>query len=204
VGTEPRAAVVVLQEWWGLDEHIKDVTRRLANADFVALAPDLYHGVVTTEPDEARKQVMALDMAEAVREIQQAVTFLLAQPFVAGEKVGIVGFCMGGGLALETALVEDELGAVVAYYGSPLEPEKAKDVKAPVLGLYGAKDQGIAVDRVKAMEQALKAAGVVTSIQVYEGAEHAFLNNTRPSYNQQAADDAWAKTLAWFREYLKM
>ena len=107
----PLPGLIVLQEWWGLNEHIKDVTRRFAAAGYVALAPDLYHGAVATEPDEARKLVMALDMPEAVAEIGQAIEFLLAQASVRGEKAGVVGFCMGGRLVLASALALDTVGA---------------------------------------------------------------------------------------------
>lgn len=199
-----KAAIVVIQEWWGLNDHIKDVARRFANEGYVALAPDLYHGVVVTEPDEARKLVMALDMAEAVKEIQQGIAYLLDQEFVAGDKVGIVGFCMGGGLTLQTALASDALGAAVAFYGSPLKPEQVADVKAPILGLYGAEDQGIPVDAVNAMGEALTDAGIENGITIYEGAQHAFFNDTRASsYNADAAADAWEKTLAWFGSHLE-
>lgn len=201
-GTEPLPAVVVIQEWWGLNEHIRDVTRRFARENFVALAPDLYKGVSTTEPDEARKLVMELDMMEAVREIQQAVAFLQNQDYVAGQQVGIVGFCMGGGLALNTALAEEDLGAVVAFYGSPLTPEQAAQVQAPVLGLYGSEDQGIPVADVEAMQAALEQAGIENEFEIYQGAGHAFFNDTRDSFDQEAADDAWPRTLAWFRNHL--
>ncbi|GIV80093.1 dienelactone hydrolase family protein [Litorilinea aerophila] len=202
-GDEPRPAVVVIQEWWGLNDHIKDVANRFAQEGFVALAPDLYHGVVTTEPDEARKLVMELDMEEAVREIQHAIDYLLSQEFVAGDKVGIVGFCMGGGLALSTALVSDDLAATVAFYGRPLTPEQAPNVRSPILGLYGSEDGGIPVDAVNAMGEALTAAGIENEIHIYEGAQHAFFNDTRASsYHPEAAADAWEKTLAWFRSHL--
>lgn len=201
---EAAPAVIVIQEWWGLNEHIKDVANRIAAEGFVALAPDLYKGQVATEPDEARKLVMELDMPAAVSEIQQAISFLLDQEYVAGEQAGVVGFCMGGGLALQTALVEEEqLGAAVAFYGSPLTPEQAAEVNAPVLGLYGAEDSGIPVDSVRAMEEAFDAAGIENEVVVYEGAQHAFFNDTRASsYNAEASADAWDKTLAWFRQHL--
>ncbi|MBE7471678.1 MAG: dienelactone hydrolase family protein [Anaerolineales bacterium] len=201
-GDDPKPAIVVIQEWWGLNDHIKDVANRFANEGFVALAPDLYHGAVTTEPDEARKLVMELDMAEAVKEIQRGIDFLQEQSYVAGPKVGVIGFCMGGGLALQTALAEADLGAAVAFYGRPLSPDQAGQVKAPVLGLYGATDQGIPVADVEAMGNALKEAGVESEIQVYEGAGHAFFNDTAPSYNAEAAKDAWPRTLEWFRKHL--
>jgi len=201
-GNEAKPAVVVIQEWWGLDDHIKDVARRFAEQGYVALAPDLYHGVVATEPDEARKLVMELDMAEAVKEIQRGIDFLQAQAYVAGPKVGIVGFCMGGGLVLQTALAEDDLAAGVVFYGRPLEPDQAKQVKAPILGLYGRNDQGIPVDAVEAMHAAFNEATIQNEVHIYDGAGHAFFNNTRDSYNQQAASDAWQRALAWFGERL--
>jgi carboxymethylenebutenolidase len=201
-GAEALPAIVVIQEWWGLNEHIRDVTRRFARQGFVALAPDLYDGVVVTEPDEARKLVMELDMMEAVREIQQGIDFLQQQEYVAGQQVGVVGFCMGGGLALNTARAEEDLGAAVAFYGRPLSPEEVQDVQAPVLGLYGAEDQGIPVDEVRQMQSALEEAGVENELQVYDGAGHAFFNDTRDSYDADAAADAWERTLAWFRTHL--
>jgi len=201
-GAEPLPAVVVIQEWWGLNEHIRDVTRRFAQQGFVALAPDLYDGQVVTEPDEARKLVMELDMMEAVQEIRQGIDFLQQQEYVAGEAVGVVGFCMGGGLALNTARAEEDLGAAVAFYGRPLTPEEAQEVQAPVLGLYGAEDQGIPVDEVRQMQSALEEAGVENEFQVYAGAGHAFFNDTRDSYAAEDAEDAWERTLAWFRTHL--
>lgn len=202
-GDGPFPGVIVIQEWWGLNDHIKDVARRFANEGYVALAPDLYHGVVTTEPDEARKQVMALDMAEAVKEIQRGVDYLQAQSFVAGPKVGVVGFCMGGGLVLQTALVEDDMGAGVVFYGSPLSPEQAAQVKAPILGQYGADDGGISVESVEQMHAAFTEAGIANDVTIYEGAPHAFFNDTRESYRPEAAKEAWQKALAWFQKYLQ-
>lgn len=202
-GGDAQPGIIVLQEWWGLNDHIKDVTRRFAEQGYVALAPDLYKGVVATEPDEARKLVMELDMAEAVREIQRAVGFLLEQEYVAGEKTGIVGFCMGGRLVLMTALQEERLGASVAFYGSPLAPEQAPETKSPILGLYGSADSGIPVEGVNAMGEALTEAGIENEIHIYDGAQHAFFNDTRESsYDAEAAADAWEKTLAWFNTYL--
>jgi carboxymethylenebutenolidase len=202
-GTAPKPAVIVIQEWWGLNEHIRDITRRLANEGFIALAPDLYHGVVVTEPDEARKQVMELDMNNAVREIRQAVDFLQARDDVASARVGIVGFCMGGRLVLQTARVEPDLGAAVAFYGTPLSATEAAEVKAPILGLYGTEDKGNPLDKVRAMEQALTEAGIENEIRIYEGAQHAFFNDTRTSsYDPKASADAWQRTLSWFRSHL--
>lgn len=202
-GSTALPAIVVIQEWWGLNEHIKDVARRFAQEGYVALAPDLYHGAVATEPDEARKLVMELDMAEAVREIQAAIDYLQSLPAVAGPKVGIVGFCMGGGLVLETALVDPDVAATVAFYGRPLSEGRAAQMRAPVLGLYGADDGGIPVEEVRAMETGFNNKGLENEIHVYEGAGHAFFNNTRDSYNPEAAADAWQRTLDWFGQRLK-
>lgn len=195
-GDEPAPAVVVLQEWWGLNEHIKEVTRRFADAGFVALAPDLYHGVVTSEPDEARKQVMELDMAAAIEEIRAAVDYLLAQDYVSGDKAGIVGFCMGGRLVLQTSLVAENLNVAIPFYGSPLTAQEAPQVKCPILGLYGADDGGIPVAGVRAMGDALTAAGIQNELIIYDGAPHSFFNDTRPSYRPDAAADAWERVLA--------
>ena len=194
-------AVVVIQEWWRLNDHIKDLTRRFAQAGFVALAPDLYHGQVASEPDDARKLAMQLEIGAAVREIQGAMDFLLGQDYVAGSQVGVVGFCMGGALVLATARVESRLAAGVVFYGPPLKPEQAAEVKAPILGLYASEDR-IPIPAVHAMGDALTAAGITNEIHVYEGAEHAFFNDTRHSYHPEAAADAWQRVLAWFRHYL--
>ncbi len=199
---EPLPAVVVIQEWWGLNEHIRDVARRFATQGFVALAPDLYDGVSTTEPDEAQKLAMDLDRVAAVQEIDQAASFLQAQTYVAGEQVGVVGFCMGGGLALETGRVSETVGAVAAFYGRPLEPPQASEIQVPVLGLYGAEDGGIPVTDVEAMEAALNDAGIANEFHIYDGAGHAFFNDTRESYRPEAAEDAWQRTLTWFNEHL--
>ncbi len=198
----PHPAVVVVQEWWGLNQHIKDIANRFAAEGFVALAPDLYHGAVTSEPNEARKLVMELDMAAAVAEIRRGIDFLLDRPDVAGPAVGLTGFCMGGRLTLMTALVEDRLGAAVPWYGAPLTPAEAAQAKAPIQGHYGSADGGIAVANVQAMGQALTAADIPNEIYIYPGAQHAFFNDTRPSYNAAASALAWQRTLAWFRQHL--
>ncbi len=197
----PAPGVIVLQEWWGLNEHIQDVTRRFAREGFVALAPDLYHGVVTTEPNEARKLVMELDMPTAVGEIEQAITYLKSQPFVRGG-VGVVGFCMGGGLVLQTAVRSQALDAGVVFYGSPLSPADAAKVTAPILTFLGTADN-IPVSGVETMHHAFDEAGIENAYQIYDGAQHAFFNDTRSSYNPNAAADAWARTLAWFRQHLQ-
>jgi carboxymethylenebutenolidase len=196
----PKPAVIVIQEWWGLNDHIKDVTRRFAEEGYVALAPDLYHGQVTTEPDEARKLVMELSMGDAVGEIQAAMAFLRAQDYTT-DKIGIVGFCMGGGLVLETAVEDNTLSAAVPFYGSPISPGEADSITAPVLSFLGTRD-GISAAAYEAMHARLESSGVPNHFQLYDGAQHAFFNDTRASYDPEAAADAWTRTLAWFDEYL--
>lgn len=197
---EPRPVVIVIQEWWGLNDHIKEVANRFAAEGYVALAPDLYHGVVTTEPDEARKQAMALVQEEAVAEIQAAIDFLKGQDFVNG-RFGITGFCMGGGLTLQTAANSADIHAAIPFYGSPLSASEAAQITAPVLSFLGTRDS-IPASGYETMHAALSEAGVTNKFQLYEGAQHAFFNNTRASYDAEAAADAWQQTLGWFETNL--
>jgi len=196
-------AIVVIQEWWGLVPHIKDVAERFAREGFIALAPDLYHGQATTEPDEARKLAMALDRARAVQEITAAARYLQGMNLVQPKKVGVVGWCMGGGLALSTAAHDGIVGAAVAFYGQPLAAGDTARLHVPVLGLYADQDHGISVDAVRTFERELEAHQVPHEIHIFPGADHAFFNDTRPEvYKPDAAQDAWRRTLDWFRRYL--
>lgn len=190
---------VVIQEWWGLNEHIKEIADRFAREGMLAAAPDLYHGVVTTEPDEARKAVMELDMDQAIQEIQATADHLLAQPGI--EAVAVIGFCMGGRLGLRMSVEGQRLAAAVVFYGRALDEQQAAQVTVPLLGLYGSEDHGIPVDSVQQMQRQLEAAGVANQIHVYEGAGHAFFNDTRASYHPEAAQDAWHRTLSWIRQH---
>ncbi|MBK8899577.1 MAG: dienelactone hydrolase family protein [Anaerolineaceae bacterium] len=199
-GGEPRPAIIVIQEWWGLNEHIKDVARRFASEGYVALAPDLYHGVVTTEPDEARKQAMELSLRDAVGEIQAAIDYLKGQEVVNG-RFGIVGFCMGGGLVLQTAANSPDIHAAVPFYGNPLSASEAAGVTAPVLSFLGTRDN-IPASGYETMHAALTETDVPNKFQLYEGAQHAFFNDTRASYDADAAADAWQQMLGWFEAHL--
>jgi carboxymethylenebutenolidase len=196
--------VVVIQEWWGLAPHIKEVAGRLAQAGYVALAPDLYHGQLATEPDEARKLAMALERDRAVAEILGAARYLQSLDEVAPRRIGVVGFCMGGGLAASAAAESrGELGAAVMFYGRPLDPKDTAKLQVPLLGLFGELDQGIPVEGVRAFAQELEAHGKTHEIHIYPEAQHAFFNDGRPHmYHAEAAVDAWEKTLAWFEQYL--
>jgi carboxymethylenebutenolidase len=203
-GGQEHPGVVVIQEWWGLVPHIKDVAGRLAHEGFVALAPDLYHGQAADEPDEARKLAMALDAQRAVQEIAAAARHLRKMENVAPQKVGVVGWCMGGGLSLSTAAHHaDLIGAAVAFYGRPLTASDAARLRVPVLGLYAEHDHGIPVEAVRAFEAQLEQQHVPHEVHIYPGTSHAFFNDTRPAiYAATEAQDAWQKTLAWFRQYL--
>lgn len=204
-GDGPFPAVVVIQEWWGLDAHIKDLAERLAREGFVALAPDLYHGQVATEPDDARKLVMTLNRPIALREIGGAMGYLGGLPAVEPKSVGVIGFCMGGGLALAAAATGDErIGAVAAFYGGGVQPtpEFVGGIKAPVLAIYGEEDAGIPPEQYNGLEAEMDRQGKTFDMVVYPGAGHAFLNDTRPAYNANAATDAWARAVQWFHTYL--
>lgn len=195
-------AIVVIQEWWGLVPHIKEVTERFASQGYMALAPDLYHGQQADEPDEARKLKMALDRDRAVSEIGAAARYLKALPAVSPKKVGVVGWCMGGGLALSAAAEDGEIAAAVCFYGQPLAKADTAQLATPVLGLYASEDHGISLESVRAFEAELIQHGVPHEVHVYEGTHHAFFNDTRPVYDPEAAEDAWRRTLAWFQKYL--
>ncbi len=201
----PAPAVVVLQEWWGLNDHIKDVTRRFAEAGYAALAPDFYRGEVAAEPDEARKLAMELQYPQVQADVQGAIDYLLAQPFVQPKRIGAIGFCMGGRLVGRLAMTARDLSAAVAFYGVPaLSDEEAAAVSAPLLAIYGENDGGFPPDLIRANRDKLAAAGVPHEIVVYPGAPHAFFNDARPHiYQAEAAQDAWQRTLDWFGVYLK-
>ncbi|MDW8120588.1 MAG: dienelactone hydrolase family protein [Chloroflexota bacterium] len=199
-GTYP--GVVVIQEWWGLEPHIQDVTRRFAGEGFIALAPDLYHGKIAKEPSEAEKLMMALNMERAVREIISGVNYLKGLEGCNG-KVGVVGFCMGGGLALLTALRSAGVSACVDFYGAIPDPlDQVKHLECPLLGIFAAQDHWVKVADVRRLRRRLKAFGKQAEVRIYRGVDHAFFNDTRPLYNARAAKDAWRRTLAFFRQHL--
>ena len=198
----PRPGIVLIQEWWGLEEHIKDVARRFASDGFVTLAPDLYHGQVTSEPSEAMKLAQGMDLDRAMKELNGAVAYLKRQPFSTG-KVGIIGYCMGGGLSIATACVNRDLDACVVYYGgNPTPLEQVQNINCSILGLYAELDERI-TSTVGDLEAALDRYGKQHEIHVYPGAQHSFFNDTRPNiYDAEAAMDAWERTLAFFNAQL--
>lgn len=197
--------VIVIQEWWGLVPHIKDVCGRFAAEGFVALAPDLYHGRTTTSPDEAGKMMMALKIDEAEKDLRGAITFLLDHEATTADKVGTVGYCMGGALSLYTATKNAQVGACVVFYGGhPNVSPDLPNLQAPVLGLYAERDGFVTPELVHALENRLKELGKSAETHIYPDADHGFFNDTRPTvYNETAAKDAWQRVLEFFRQNLK-
>ncbi|MGO8952118.1 MAG: dienelactone hydrolase family protein [Rhodomicrobium sp.] len=207
--------IIVAMEIFGLHEHIKDVARRLAKLGAFAVAPDYYFraGVdltKTTDFKEIMPIVNAKPDAELVSDLDATVAWAKSQ---GGDtsRLGIVGFCRGGRTVWIYAAHSDALKAGVAFYGSLVDPKNpvwpkspmqlAPEMKAPVLGLYGEADQGIPVAQVEEMKAALKAAGKTAEFKIYPGAGHAFHADYRPSYRQEAAEDAWKQMEAWFKKY---
>jgi carboxymethylenebutenolidase len=203
-GTGP--GVIVIQEWWGLVPHIKAVADRFARDGFVALAPDLYHGAHTTEPDEAVKLLMGLAMDQAARDIAGAADHLAGLDGVAG-RIGTVGFCAGGSLALWSGTLSDKIVATVGFY-----PAMPWERMRPDWPNYAGKaavihcdegDGGSAAPGIQAASNAIEAAGGEVTVYDYPGTHHAFFNDDRPEvYHAEAAATAWARTLELFRSRL--
>ncbi|HEV2881778.1 MAG TPA: dienelactone hydrolase family protein [Pyrinomonadaceae bacterium] len=198
------AGVIVIQEWWGLVPHIKDVCERFAAEGFVALAPDLYHGRTTASPDEAGKLMMALNIEQAEKDLRGAIEYLRAHESVASERVGTVGFCMGGALSLYAASKNEQVGACVVFYGGhPKVKPDLENMRAPLLGFYAERDDFATPALARELEAKLKSLGKSVEIHVYDNADHAFFNDDRPEvFNATAAADAWQRTLRFFREHL--
>jgi len=193
--------LIVIQEWWGLVPHIRDVCDRLARAGFVALAPDLYHGQTGADPEAAERLMMDLQIDRAARDLDGTVKALLDNHAVDGARVGAVGFCMGGQLALFAATRNRRIGAVADFYG--LHPNVELDLSgltAPVLGIFGGDDDYIPAESVAQLEADLKAAGARAKIDVVPGVGHAFMNDSSPeAYDATAAERCWDQLLAFFR-----
>ena len=196
--------VIVIQEWWGLVPHIKDICDRLAGEGFVALAPDLYHGETSTEPDEAGKLMMGMKSDEAARDMTGAVDYLAGNEMATGGKVGCVGYCMGGGLSLYLASLKPEIGACVIYYGVlPGTQPNFADIQARVLGHYAENDDFANPAAARDLETNLKMLGKEVEFHIYPATEHAFFNDTRADvYNADAAKLSWERTLSFFRAHL--
>lgn len=189
--------LILIQEWWGLVDHIKAMADRFAGVGYVTLAPDLYHGQTTKSPDEAGKLLMALNIAEAGKDMKGAADYLLASDAVTSKKVGIMGFCMGGQLAVYAGMeYPNEIAAVVDYYG--IHPKVEIDptrVHVPILGHFGKQDTSVPEERVRALADSINAAGG-SMVYHYYDAQHAFCNDTRPQvYSPRDAEAAWKRTV---------
>ncbi len=201
-GTGP--GLIVIQEWWGLVDHIKTLADRFAAEGFVALAPDLYHGERTTSPDQAGKLLMALNIEQAGKDMRGAAEYLRANGSVKPKKIATLGFCMGGQLALFAAQEHpDVIDAAVDFYGIHPKVEIVPErVKVPVLGHFATRDKGVPLESVHALAGAVNASGGHFDVHEYE-ADHAFFNDTRPQVHDAAAASlAFSRTLTFLRKVL--
>lgn len=199
--------VVVVQEWWGLVHHITSVCDRFSEAGFVALAPDLFHGKTTTEPDEANKLLMAMDIGPAGREIVDAGRWLAASERTAGDRVGVVGFCAGAALAVYASSLSDVFAATVAFYPGFRLLDKVRpdfsSIGGAVLLHWADRDHSYDRASAAAFEIALSSAGFDVEGRWYPDTDHAFFNDDRPKvYNAEQAQVAWDRTLSFFRKHL--
>ncbi len=196
--------VIVIQEWWGLVDHIRDVCDRFSREGFVALAPDLYRGESTSDPDVAGRLMLGLEIPRAARDLDGAVRALLDLDAVDGSRVGTVGFCMGGQLALFAATRNRRIGAVVDFYG--IHPNVTLDLSgldAAVLGIFAERDAFVPPEAARKLEAELRSAGKRATFQIVPGVDHAFMNDARPDvHDARAAARAWADVLGFLRAEL--
>ncbi|HXK34614.1 MAG TPA: dienelactone hydrolase family protein [Dehalococcoidia bacterium] len=202
-GTERVPGVIVIQEWWGLNDNIKDIAERFAREGYLALAPDLYHGKVVGEPDEAGKLMMSMKMDQAAKDMAGAYDYLKSHQRCTG-KIGSVGFCMGGGLSLYIATLRP-IDACVVYYGvlPGVQPDLS-NVKGAVLGHYADHDAFASPEKARELEQQLKDLGKDVEFHIYPNTQHGFFNDTRPEqYAPEASKQTWERTLAFYAKHLR-
>jgi carboxymethylenebutenolidase len=201
-GVENAPAVIVVQEWWGLNPHIEDVTRRFAREGFIAVAPDLYDGVTTKDAKEASNLMGKLKTEKGVEYLQIVLNQLRSMKEVTS--VGVTGFCMGGTYALLLPCHE-KLEAAAPFYGDvPVDTSIIANLSCPLLFIGADKDQWITVDKMKRLEAALKNYGKEAEVRIYQGADHAFFNDTRAEvYSKSDAHDAWKRVIEFFNKHLK-
>jgi len=204
-GEGPFPGIVVIHEWWGLNDWVKEQAAKLSDQGYVTLAVDLYRGKVATTPDEAHEIMRGVPEDRAKRDLHAAVEFLKFQPKVKKDRMGSIGWCMGGGYSLDVALEEPTLKADVINYGHlATDAASVRKINASVLGIFGGQDRGIPVEDVKKFEQMLKGAGKKVEIVVYPDAGHAFENpNNKTGYRADDAADAWKRTVEFFASTLK-
>lgn len=199
-------AVVVIHEWWGLNGWVKEQAGALAKEGYAALAVDLYRGKVAEKQEDAHQYMSGMPSDRAIRDLKAAVAYLRSRADVRKDRIGSLGWCMGGRYSFALATEEPAMSAVVGYYGAPPTDATAiARIKAPVLGNFGGEDKGPSPDQVKAFDAALKKAGKSADLKIYDGAGHAFanLNNPWGGYREAAAKDAWSRTIAFFGRTLK-
>jgi carboxymethylenebutenolidase len=204
-GKGPFPALIAIHEWWGLNGWVKEQASRLADQGYVTLAIDLYRGKVATTPEVAHEIMRGVPEDRAARDLHAAFAYLESQPNVKKDRIGSIGWCMGGGYSLDVALTEPTLQAAVINYGHlATDPAALDRIHAPILGIFGAKDQGITVDDVKKFERDLKQAGKKVEIVTYPDAGHAFENpNNKAGYRPEDATDAWKHTVKFLADTLK-
>jgi len=198
-------AIVVIHEWWGLVPWVKEQASNFAQEGYVALAVDLYHGKSASDPNEAHELMRGLPQDGAVRDLKAAFDYLASRPDVDPQRIGSVGWCMGGGHSLLLAENEPRLAACAVNYGAmPTDPALIAKIHAPVLGNFGGLDHGITPDAVHAFEKAMKADGKTIDVKIYDDAGHAFENpNNKAGYRKEDAADAWSRMKAFFDKNLK-
>lgn len=197
--------VVVLQEWWGLDDHIRSICDRLAADGFYALAPDLYRGETTTQPSEAEQRMMALSMTQTEKDMRGAAQHLLGLEGVAGNSVAALGFCLGGGLAVWAAASSPLVTASVTYYYiMPHGKPDFTQIDGAILGHFGTADEFVPVDAARQLETELRDAGVDVTFEYHEGAGHAFFNDTNRlgTHDPEISSRSWERTLSFLRSQL--
>jgi carboxymethylenebutenolidase len=203
-GKGPFPGIVVIHEFWGLSDWVKEQASKLAVQGYVTLAIDLYRGKVAATPEEAHELMRGVPEDRAAQDLRAAFAFLKSQRDVNKSRIGAIGWCMGGGYALDVALQEPTLAADVIHYGHlATTRESLQKIHAPVLGIFGGKDQGISPDDVKKFEQGLEAMGKKVEIHIYPEAGHGFENPVNASYRPEDAADAWQQTVRFLAETLK-
>jgi carboxymethylenebutenolidase len=204
-GKGPSPAIVVIHEWWGLNDWVKEQASKLADEGYAALAIDLYRGKVADNPGTAHELMRGVPEDRALRDLHAAVEYLKSLPNVKKDRIGSIGWCMGGGYSLDVALQEPTLAATVINYGHLATDQAALGkINAAILGNFGGKDQGIPPEDVKKFEEALKQAGKKVDIKIYPDAGHAFENpNNKGGYRADDAADAWKRTVNFLASTLK-
>ena len=206
-GSAKRPTIIVVQEWWGLNDHMKDIATRYAKEGYIAIVPDLYSRLgnkVTKSPDEAGKLMGMLKQEDGLKDLQATIAYLKTVPEVDAARIGVTGFCMGGSYALMLPCVNSSIRAAVPFYGQVPNPDTPlQKLVCPVLYIYGEDDGWITKADVQRLANALKKYDKAGEIKTYPGAPHAFFNDTRKDvYKQAEAKDAWARTLAFFKKHL--